>query len=255
MRVSINNKFWNFKSESNNEASLDLYGEIATTSWWGDEVTPKEFKNELDKLGNIEVLNIYINSGGGEVFAGQAIYSMLKRHNSLKRVYIDGVAASIASVIAMVGDEIIMPSNAMLMIHNPYTFAVGNANEFRKIADDMDKIRETIVSTYINKSGMDKDKIIDYMDNETWFYAAEALELGLIDKIDEKNEMVAKISNNNLYLNNVKCDFSKYNNVPDIKTNKNESEKDEPKKVEPFNEAGILIHLNKNKQRKFKYNV
>ena len=112
-------KFWDFKAKEN-KAELMLYGEISDTSWWGDEVTPKAFKSELDALGDVEQIDIYINSGGGDVFAGEAIYNMLRRHNAKKVVHVDGLAASIASIIAMVGDEIVMPENAMLMIHEAW---------------------------------------------------------------------------------------------------------------------------------------
>ena len=116
-------KFWEFKNEGE-RAALYLYGEISTESWWGDEVTPKEFKEDLDACSG--PLDVHINSGGGEVFAGQAIYNMLKRYDGDVTVYIDGLAASIASVIAMAGDRIVMPANALLMIHNAWTYGAGN---------------------------------------------------------------------------------------------------------------------------------
>ena len=118
-------KFWSFKALDETTGELLLYGEISDISWWGDEVTPKQFKEDLDALGDIDVLNVYINSPGGDVFAGQAIYSMLKRHKAQVKVYIDGLAASIASLVAMAGDKVIMPANAMMMIHNPWTWCWG----------------------------------------------------------------------------------------------------------------------------------
>ena len=136
--------------------------EISNETRWGDEVTPKQFKDDLDALGEINTLNVYINSPGGSVFAGQTIYSMLKRHKAKVHVYIDGLAASIASLIAMAGDKVIMPKNAMMMIHSPWTFAAGNAQEFRKIADDMDKIRESMVVAY-EQIGTDSRGNIGYV--------------------------------------------------------------------------------------------
>ena len=148
-----NKRFWNFKALDEKTGELTLYGEISNETWWGDEVTPKEFKSDLDNLGEIDTLNIYINSPGGDVFAGQTIYSILKRHKAHKNVYIDGLAASIASVIAMAGNTIFMPKNAMMMIHNPWTVGMGNADEFRKLAEDLDKIRERDrKSTRLNSS-------------------------------------------------------------------------------------------------------
>src|SRR5690606_37593629 len=139
---------------------------ISDISWWGDEVTPKQFKEDLDALGDIDTLNVYINSPGGDVFAGQAIYSMLKRHKATINVYVDGLAASIASLIAMAGDKVIMPANAMMMVHNAWTFAFGNANDFRKLADDMDKIRDSMVVAYESRSALTTDEIIDLLDAE-----------------------------------------------------------------------------------------
>ena len=109
MRKLKKKKFWNFKAIDNTTGELTLYGEISNETWYGDEVTPKEFKAGLESLGDIETLNIYINSPGGDVFAGQTIYSILKRHNAHKNIYVDGLAASIASVIAMAGSTILVP--------------------------------------------------------------------------------------------------------------------------------------------------
>jgi ATP-dependent Clp protease protease subunit len=114
--VKTKSKFWSFKALDKKTGELTLYGEIASVTWYGDEVTPKEFKADLDALGDIDTLNIYINSSGGDVFAGQAIHSMLKRHKANKNVYIDGLAASISSVIAMAGDTIFMPKNAFVAL-------------------------------------------------------------------------------------------------------------------------------------------
>jgi ATP-dependent Clp protease protease subunit len=152
-----NKRFWNFKSLDEKMGELTLYGEISNETWWGDEVTPKEFKSDLDNLGEIDTLNIYINSPGGDVFAGQTIYSILKRHKAHKNVYIDGLAASIASVIAMAGNTIFMPKNSMMMIHNPWTIGMGNASEFRKLAEDLDKIRESLIAAYEGHSALTRD--------------------------------------------------------------------------------------------------
>lgn len=188
-------KFWNFiKNESKNSGELQLYGEISDSSWWGDEVTPKNFKADLDSLGDIDVLNVYINSPGGDVFAGQAIHTMLKRHSATVNVYIDGLAASIASVIAMAGDKVVIPSNAMIMIHNAWTWGMGNAQDFRKLADDMDKINASIKSTYLAKAkNIDEEKLTELMDSETWLTAQEAVDYGFADEIEESREIVAFI--------------------------------------------------------------
>lgn len=186
-------KFWNFRKISNSEGELLIYGPISDESWWGDEVTPKQFKEELDALGDIDTLNIHINSPGGDVFAGQAIHSILSRHKAQKIVYIDGLAASIASVIAVAGDLVVMPKNAMMMIHNPWTWAAGNANDFRRLADDLDKIRETLIAAYQSKTNLSREKLIELMDAETWMTAEEALEYGFIDEIEQTKQVAACI--------------------------------------------------------------
>lgn len=188
-------KFWNFvKNEAENTGELQLYGEIADSSWWGDEVTPKDFKSDLDALGDISQLNVFINSPGGDVFAGQAIYSMLKRHKASVTVYVDGLAASAASLVAMAGDNIKMPENAMLMVHNAWTIASGNAGDFRKLADDMDKINASIRTAYLAKApGLTEDKITELMDSETWLSAHEAVDYGLADEIEDPKQYAASI--------------------------------------------------------------
>lgn len=188
-----NKRFWNFKAIDKTTGELTLYGEISNETWCGDEVTPKEFKADLDNLGEIDTLNIYINSPGGDVFAGQTIYSILKRHKAHKNVYIDGLAASIASVIAMAGNTIFMPKNSMMMIHNPWTIGMGNASEFRKLAEDLDKIRESLIAAYEGHSALTRDEIIEIMDSETWLTASECEEYGFCDVVEEEENMAASI--------------------------------------------------------------
>jgi ATP-dependent Clp protease protease subunit len=191
--MKMGSKFWKFKALDDNTGELTLYGEIANETWWGDEITPKEFKTDLDALGDINTLNIYINSPGGDVFAGQAIHSMLKRHKAHKNVYIDGLAASIASVVVMAGDTIFMPKNAMMMIHNPWTWGIGNAAEFRKLAEDLDKVRESLIAAYEGHSALTRDEIIEIMDSETWLTADECLEYGFCDVVEKEKQMAASI--------------------------------------------------------------
>lgn len=210
-------KFWEFRaSKMKNSAELLLYGPISEESWWGDEVTPKQFADELKSLGDISELTVRINSGGGDVFAGQAIHSLLRSHQAKVTVYVDGLAASIASVIAMAGDTVVMPRNAMMMIHNPWTFGWGNANDFRRIADDLDKIRESIIAAYQDKSGIDRDKLIELLDAETWLTAEEALEYGLIDEVDERKSVAASMKGGMLVMNGVAFDITSFKNAPKI---------------------------------------
>jgi len=162
-------KFWDFKAKSDdpNTGELMLYGDISSCeSWWSDTITPKQFKDDLDALGDITNLNIYVNSGGGDVFAGQAIRSMLKRHSAYKTGYVDGLAASIASVILTACDKVVMYSNAMQMVHKCWSWTVGNADDMRKMAEDMDKIDLSIVAAYEEKTGLSRDEILELMKDD-----------------------------------------------------------------------------------------
>jgi ATP-dependent Clp protease protease subunit len=209
-------KFWEFKAQSEEKAELLLYGEIASSSWWGDEVTPKEFNKDLEALGDVSEIKVFINSNGGDVFAGQAIYSMLKRHKAQVIAYVDGLAASIASVIAMAADIVVMPKNSMLMIHNPWTMGVGEAADFRKLADDLEKIRESIIVTYQAKSGLDREEVIRLMDAETWLSAEEALQMGFADQLEEEKLIAASAKGKFFKINGREFDLSKFKNPPKL---------------------------------------
>ncbi|GIN60528.1 ATP-dependent Clp protease proteolytic subunit [Robertmurraya siralis] len=204
------NKFFNMKaSDDGKSADIFIYGEVTKYAWeeYG-EVSSITFKNELDELGEgIEIINLYINSPGGSVFEGITIHNMLKRHNARIIVHVDGVAASIASVIAMAGDEILMPKNSMLMIHNAWTFTWGNAKELRKAADDLDRISNSSMQSYLQKAGdkLDEETLKELLDAESWLSADEAFEYGLCDEVLAENNMVASISDEL---------FAKYKNVP-----------------------------------------
>ena len=203
-------RFWNFKALENNEAELSIYGEIADSNGWfsdGTETTPSGFKEELAALGDVNTINVYINSPGGDVFAGQAIFSMLKRNKATVNVYVDGLAASIASVIAMAGDTIHMPNNSMMMIHNPWSAMMGNATDFRKAADDLEKIGLSIQETYLAKAtDMKQEDLVTLLDAETWLTAKECLDLGLCDEIENEKVIAASISDFEV--------LSKYKNTP-----------------------------------------
>ena len=200
-------KYWEFKNKTSTEADLYLYIEIASWGAGYSAHSAQSFKQELDDLGEIETLNIYINSPGGDVFEGNTIMNMLKRKKCTKNVYIDGLAASIASVIAMAGDKIIMPSNSMMMIHNAWTYAIGNSKDLRKLADDLDKVNASIRQAYLDKAGdkLDEETLINLMDNETWLTAQECFDYGLCDVVGEDKNIAAKFDLNLL---------NQYKNIP-----------------------------------------
>jgi len=178
-------KFWNWiknQDESGSEMrTLFLNGEISDETWYGDEVTPKLFKDELESGSG--PISVWINSPGGDVFAAAQIYNMLMDYPYDVTVKIDGLAASAASVIAMAGTTVEMSPVAMMMIHNPATIAIGDSEEMKKAVKMLDEVKESIMNAYEIKTGLARDKISKLMDAESWFNAKKAVELGFADKI------------------------------------------------------------------------
>lgn len=172
-------KYMSIKNATDTSADLYFYGDIVGSEWdkWENEDTcPQDVINFLDQVKDVKSLNIYVNSGGGSVFAGIAIYNILKRHKAFKTVYVDGLAASISSVIALAGDKVVMPSNAFLMIHKPWAWTSGNATDFRKMADDLDRIEQGIINVYADnlREGVDIETIKEMVNAETWLVGSEA---------------------------------------------------------------------------------
>ena len=183
-------RIWSLRQSTQpNTLDLYIYGFVESDYYDVSSKTSADyFREELAKYPNIKKINIYINSYGGDVFEGTAIHSQLKRHSAEKIVYVDGFACSVASVIAMAGDKVIMPSNTMMMIHNVWVNAAGNAKELRKAADDLDVIMEANREAYLEKSGgkITEEKLIKLLDEETWLTAAKCLEYGFCDEISSK---------------------------------------------------------------------
>ena len=201
-------KFWEIKQSTTDGADIFIFGEIVSYKWDDEDTTAASFQKDLKSLGEVNQINLHINSPGGSVFEGIAIGNMLKQHKAQVTAYVDALAASIASVIVASCDKVVMPENSMLMIHNPWTYSVGNAKELRKQANDLDKIAESSVITYLNKAGekLTEEKIKQVMDEETWLSAQEAYDLGLCDVVESTNQIAASIS---------KKLFAAYQNVPD----------------------------------------
>lgn len=173
-------KFWNWVRNEDSR-TIFLNGEISDETWYGDEVTPKLFKQDLySEDGNITV---WINSPGGCVFAASQIYNMLMDYKGKVTVKIDGIAVSAASVIAMAGEEILISPTGLIMIHNPMTFAFGGALEMEKAIAMLSEVKESIINAYEIKTGISRAKLANFMDDETWFNANKAVELGFADKI------------------------------------------------------------------------
>ena len=186
-------KFWNWVRDSDTgERTLVLNGQIAEDSWFGDEVTPAIFRDELMKgEGNITV---WINSPGGDVFAAAQIYNMLMDYKGNVTVRIDGLAASAASVIAMAGTTVEMSPVGMLMIHNPSTAVIGNTKEMQAAIQMLDEVKESILNAYELKTGQPRQQLSDLMDAESWMNAKKAVEMGFADKILFANENEEKQS-------------------------------------------------------------
>jgi len=195
-------KMWEFKQAVNTDTlELYIYGDVediaidyVNWTYVQSENSAKYFREELSKHPDAKQINIYINSYGGSVFEGTAIYNQLKRHPAQKTVYIDGFACSVASVIAMAGDKIVMPKNAMMMIHNMWNIVMGNAKELRKAANDLDVISEGNRQAYLQKAGdkLAENKLIEMLDAETWLTAEQCIEYGLADEYAEKEADLTK---------------------------------------------------------------
>lgn len=170
-----------------NEATVNIYGDITSMPWTEADVSANSLVKQLDGLTDVSKINVYINSYGGEVAEGLAIYNALRRHKAKVVTHCEGFACSIASVIFMAGDERIMSESSLLMIHNAWTFTDGNAEALRKAADDLDKITEASVKAYAAHSNLSEDEIKALMDAESWILPNEALEYGFATVI-EKNE-------------------------------------------------------------------
>lgn len=174
-------KFWNWIKNSDDTRILRLEGPIDEESFWGDEITPQMFRDELES-GEGDV-TVWINSPGGNVFAAAEIYTMLKDYKGSITVKIDAIAASAASVVAMAGDTVQMSPVAMLMIHDPSTVAMGNTKDMEKAIEVLEEVKESIINAYAAKSGLTHARIANLMSNETWMNAKKAVELGFADEI------------------------------------------------------------------------
>lgn len=219
------------KNSGYNTAEVYFYGDIVSDSWgaWTDEDQyPDNIKNLLKDCQGKD-LDIYINSGGGDVFAGFAIYHILKRHNGTKTVHVDGIAASIASVIAFAGDRVIIPKNAFLMIHKPWEKFTGNANDFQKEIEILNTLERSIINIYEEhlKDGVSLDTIIQMVNDETWLTGEQAAEYFNIEICEEKQIAAC-------------ADMSRFKNAPKNIKVKAESGRDDKKNAEKAEKIKLL---------------
>ena len=183
-----NKKFWVWKNQADEESErvLELYGTIAESTWFDDDVTPQMFHDEL--FAGSGPVTIWLNSPGGDCIAASQIYSMLMDYTGNVTIKIDGIAASAASVIAMAGTKVLMAPTSLMMIHNPMTMAFGNHEDMQKAIEMLDEVKESIINAYEIKTGLSRSKLSHLMDSETWMNAGKAIELGFADDMltDEK---------------------------------------------------------------------
>lgn len=185
-------KTW-FKIENKGSvAEIWIYEQIGEDFWTGGGTTAKSFQQELSKIKAGQI-DLHINCPGGEVFDGVTIYNLLKQHPANVTTYIDGLAASIASVIALAGNQVKMADNALFMIHNPWGMTAGDSKEMRRMADTLDKVSGSISMAYKQKTGLEDNKITELMDAETWMTASEAKNFGFVDEITEELSIAAAL--------------------------------------------------------------
>ena len=212
-------KFYEFKNITSSEADLFVYGEIVqekSVDWWTGEESQSDvglmdFKEQLDNIGNVQKLNIYINSPGGDVFTASTMISMLQRvkdKGTIINAYVDGLSASAASFLMMVADNVNLYKNSTVMVHKPMSFAIGNANDMQKTIDALNKIEESVMMPmYMNKAKVKEEEIKSLIDAETWLGAKEMDQYFNVTILDEEKTAVASISSNL---------FKNYKNVPDF---------------------------------------
>ena len=237
-------KFWNFIPATDTKPpELLLYGAISSQqSWWEDRVTPGKFNQELSALGeDVPEIVVRINSGGGDVFAANAIYTRLKDHSAKITVKIDGWAASAATIIAMAGDTIKIARNGVFMIHDPAmtVWDTFKAEDFEKMAEELKVIKQSIVNTYAMKTGRPEREISDFMAEEKWWTGDAAVENGFCDELMFEESKTVVENANRIVVNTIPIDISGFKTVPkalldskDYPQN-NKQEKEEEKRMEP----------------------
>ncbi|WP_203415275.1 ClpP-like prohead protease/major capsid protein fusion protein [[Enterobacter] lignolyticus] len=225
-KASVKNNSWfRMQASADNEADIYIYDEIG---YWG--VTARQFVNDLKALGDVTHINLHINSPGGDVFDGIAIFNALKHHGAAITVHIDGLAASMASVIAMVGNPVIMPENTMMMIHKPWGFAGGDANDMRDYADLLDKVESVLIPAYADKTGKSTEDIAAMLEDETWMDGAECLALGFADQVTPSLQAMACIHSKRIE------EFEKMpNSIRNMVTPPRNTTQRDPQKPQPQN--------------------
>ena len=200
-----NKKFWQFRNSVDNTVELLLYGDISQTSWWGDEVTPRQFADELAGLGALDKIVVRINSGGGDVFAAQAIGNLLEQHPAEVSAKIDGLCASAATIVACHCGKVIAANDSTYMVHPVRIGAYGyyDAEELRKYTEALAAIKESIVGLYVKKTGRGRDEVTAWMDATSWWTAATAKDNGFVDELVDEEAVAVENRGGLLFINSV----------------------------------------------------
>lgn len=213
----VNKHFWTFRAAADKSTApeLILYGDIASETWWGDEVTPRQFSDELNALGAVSEIVVRINSGGGDVFAANAIYTRLKDNPAKITVKIDGWAGSAATIVAMAGDVIEIPGNGVFMVHDPKMGARGyfSAEDFVKAAEELNVIKNSIVNGYALKTKKDPEEIAAIMAAETWYDGKQAVDAGFCDRLMFEDAKTTVENMGKVVVNSVSMDLERFPNL------------------------------------------
>lgn len=230
----LENGFWEFRNAADGADGTDgpvellIYGDIAAKSWWEDDTTPKKFADTLQSCSGRDLV-IRINSGGGDVFAAQAIYNLLRTYDGAKTVRIDGLAASAATVVACAGDSVIMPDNALFMIHNPacLLWDYYDAQDLAGMVERLETVKQIIVNVYLKRVGnaLSEEEIRQMMDAETWMTADEAQNYGFVDQLDDEASVTNSLRDGTLFVNSIPCNLSRFRNQKGIQKVLNQKKK------------------------------
>jgi ATP-dependent protease ClpP protease subunit len=231
----MNENFFRFVTAEAEEepaaAELLIFSQIGSWDDMGD-VSARAFASELSKLPtSVKRLDIHINSPGGSVFEAQAIYSRLADHRAQKVVYVDGLAASAASIVAMVGHKIYIRANANMMIHLPSGFAMGNADDMRHMATALDSITESMINVYAKRTGLDREEVRSLLAAETWFSPQGAVDKGFADEVRGVVKAAAVVGENRAIFNGIEFDLSRFNNVPAFSASTTNQSRRQPMKT------------------------
>ena len=215
-----NDKFWQFRNlaDDDQKAELLLYGDISERSWWEDAATPKRFADDLAALGDVKEITVYINSGGGDVFAAQAIGNMLERNAATVTAHIDGLCASAATIVACHADKVVAAADGSYMIH-PVSMGICDyltADDLNNCLKALEAIRSNIITLYAKKSGKTEEECAKWMDETSWWTPAEAKEKGFVDEVDDDAEdSVVENRNGILFVNSISMN-TPFNQAPNF---------------------------------------